>query len=82
MSILFQVDGADKCDLKVKPAELEKLNSERALKLVISEESVAKRLSPGISRTEFELYPGCRAILHIFTKRKPKIQQEIKTLEM
>lgn len=47
--------------------------------MVLKEESVAKWVTTGIARTQYFVYPGCRAILHIYTNRhvnKPKLQQE------
>lgn len=77
--IILQVDGADRCDLKVESIELENLKEEGALQMVLKEKSVAKWVTTGIARTQYDVYPGCRAILHIITNRhvkKPKLQQE------
>ncbi|CAG9796636.1 unnamed protein product [Diatraea saccharalis] len=76
LSLLCKVDGADRCDLKINAAELIKLDLENALNIVVKEESVAKRIKSGIFKTKYELYPGCRAILHIFTNRKLKMKEE------
>lgn len=75
----LQVDGADRCDLKVKSIELDNLTEEGALHMVLEEKSVAKWVTTGIARTKYLIYPGCRAILHIFTNRhvtKPKLQDK------
>lgn len=77
--MIFQVDGADRCDLKIKSVDLENLKKEDALDMVLNEKSVAKWVATGIARTQYDVFPGCRAILQIFTNRhvnKPKLQQE------
>lgn len=76
MAFYLQVDGADRCDIKVKSIELENLTEGGALHMVLKEKSVAKWVTSGIARTEYFFYPGCRSILHIFTNRhvtKPKL---------
>ncbi|XP_068626458.1 leucine--tRNA ligase, mitochondrial [Battus philenor] len=77
LSFLCKVDGADRCDLKVKAEELSNLNQEQALQIMLRQESVAKRIERGIAKINYELYPNCRAILNIYTNRilkKEKIQ--------
>lgn len=77
--IILQVDGADRCDLKVKSIELENLKEEGALHMALKEKSVATWVTTGIARTQYNVYPGCRAILYIFTNRhvkKSKLPQE------
>lgn len=72
LSFLCKVDGANICDLRIQASELEKLNYEQALQLMLEQKVVQKRLKAGILNTNYELYPGCRAILNIFTNRKQK----------
>ncbi|XP_060803565.1 leucine--tRNA ligase, mitochondrial isoform X2 [Amyelois transitella] len=72
LSLLCKVDGADRCDLKIEASHLKNLSQEDALHLAINEEPVAKRLKSGILRVQYELYPGCRAILSIFTNKNVK----------
>lgn len=67
---MFQVDGADRCELKIKARDLNILSHEKALQVMLNEESVKRRLKTDIHKTKFELYPDCRAILHIFPKKK------------
>lgn len=69
---MFQVDGADRCELKIKASDLLKLTHEEALQIMLNEEPVKQRLKSDIHKTKFELYPHCRAILHIYPKRKVK----------
>ncbi|VVD02117.1 unnamed protein product [Leptidea sinapis] len=50
----------------------------KAVELALSQESVKKRVSRGILRIKYELYPDTRAILHITTKQKVvKAEQEV-----
>ncbi|KAJ0182554.1 hypothetical protein K1T71_001923 [Dendrolimus kikuchii] len=72
LSFLCKVDGADVCDLKIKASDLVNLNYEHALQLMLDQEVVQRRLTAGILKTNYELYPGCRAILNIFTNRTQK----------
>ncbi|XP_026759169.2 leucine--tRNA ligase, mitochondrial isoform X1 [Galleria mellonella] len=72
LSFLCKVDGADRCDLKIRATELDNLSQEQALRMMLNQESVSNRIKNEISRTKYELYPGCRAILHIFTKKQQK----------
>lgn len=72
---MVQVDGADRCELKIKARDLSNLSHEKALQIMLNEDSVKKRLKTDIHRTKFELYPDCRAILHIFPKKKQKVVQ-------
>lgn len=55
------------------------MSENEAINMMVKQENVAKRLTKGILRTKFELYPGCRAILHIFTKREAK---KVKVVEI
>lgn len=76
----MQVDGADRCELKMEPKHLNNLQQEKALQLMLNEEVIKKFVKTGIHKTKYELYPDCRAILHIFTNRvqKPqKVQESI-----
>lgn len=66
------MDGADRCELKIKASDLVNLDHERALQIMLNEESVQQRLKSDIHKTKFELYPYCRAILHIFPKKNIK----------
>ncbi|XP_026731314.1 probable leucine--tRNA ligase, mitochondrial [Trichoplusia ni] len=75
LSFLCKVDGADRCELKIKARDLSNLSHEKALQIMLNEDSVKKRLKTDIHRTKFELYPDCRAILHIFPKKKQKVAQ-------
>lgn len=77
LSFLCKVDGADRCELKIKAAELNNLHEERALQVMLNEESVQKWTRRGVLRQKYELYPGCRAILHIFTNKKQKQVEEV-----
>ncbi|KAL4712768.1 hypothetical protein ACJJTC_008065 [Scirpophaga incertulas] len=72
------VDGADRCDLKMKAMHLNNLDSSQALNIMIKEESVAKRIKTGILKSKFHLYPGCRAILYIYTNRQNHKKQSKK----
>ncbi|XP_053617053.1 leucine--tRNA ligase, mitochondrial [Plodia interpunctella] len=84
LSFLCKVDGADRCDLKIKAVDLNTLSKEQALKLALSEEPVINRLKSGILRVQYELYPGCRAILKIFSNRnvnKPKLEENTESVK-
>ncbi|XP_072943956.1 leucine--tRNA ligase, mitochondrial [Epargyreus clarus] len=70
LSFQCKVDGTDRCDLKIKAADLSNLKEEEALQMMLDQESVAKRIKSDIINTKYELYPDCRAILHIYTRRK------------
>uniref|UniRef100_A0A2A4JI67 leucine--tRNA ligase n=1 Tax=Heliothis virescens TaxID=7102 RepID=A0A2A4JI67_HELVI len=72
LSFLCKVDGADRCELKIKASELLNLDHEKALQMMLNEESVQKRLKSDIHKTKFELFPYCRAILHIYPKKQSK----------
>ncbi|XP_021187307.3 probable leucine--tRNA ligase, mitochondrial [Helicoverpa armigera] len=72
LSFLCKVDGADRCELKIKASDLVNLDHEKALQIMLNEESVQQRLKSDIHKTKFELYPYCRAILHIFPKKNVK----------
>ncbi|KAJ8735536.1 hypothetical protein PYW07_007156 [Mythimna separata] len=77
LSFLCKVDGADRCDLKIKASDLLKLSHEKALQMMLNEESVKKRLKTNeILKTKFELFPYCRAILHIYPKKVKKVAVE------
>ncbi|CAK1539968.1 unnamed protein product [Leptosia nina] len=67
LSLRCKVDGAPICDLKILATELPYITKEKALEMVMKEEPVNKRLRRDIKRIKYELYPDCRAILHIFT---------------
>ncbi|XP_041975522.1 probable leucine--tRNA ligase, mitochondrial [Aricia agestis] len=69
LSFQCKVDGADRCELKIEASKLPHLTEEKALQAMLQEESVQKTLRHGILRTKYELYPDCRAILHIYTNR-------------
>lgn len=58
--------------MKIKTKELNLMSAESALQLMIQEKSVANRIRKGIVKTKYELYPGCRAILYIYTNRSKK----------
>ncbi|CAH0695173.1 unnamed protein product [Spodoptera exigua] len=75
LSFLCKVDGADRCELKLKSSDLLSLTHEKAVQMMLNQESVKKRLTTEIHKTKFELYPHCRAILHIYPKKK-KVKQE------
>ena len=77
---MFQVDGADRCELKIKASDLSKLSHEKALQMMLNEESVKKRLKNEIHKTKFELFPYCRAILHIYPKKKLKQVEAVETV--
>lgn len=77
-TFLFQVDGMDKCHIKMTSSELLHLNEEKALQIMLNQESVQKSVKRGILSNRFELYPDCRAILNIFTKKVQKqLEQQI-----
>lgn len=63
--------------MKVEAFKLRSLDSEKALEIMVKEKPVAERLKHGILRTKFELYPDCRAILHIYTNRQAKKKQKL-----
>ncbi|KPJ16720.1 putative leucyl-tRNA synthetase, mitochondrial [Papilio machaon] len=76
LSFLCKVDGADRCDLKIRADELSKINQERALQIMLEQEPVAKRIARGIVNTKYELFPNCRAILYgLILSEKSKIKQ-------
>lgn len=75
--ITFQVDGADRCELKIKSIDLLTLDQEKALQLMLEQEAIQKRIRNGILRTKYEWYPYCRAILHITTNRKVKPKKPV-----
>ncbi|XP_063821308.1 leucine--tRNA ligase, mitochondrial [Ostrinia nubilalis] len=75
LSFLCKVDGADRCEIKIKSIYLKEINQETALGMMINKEPVAKWIKTNIIRTKFELYPGCRAILHISTNRQQKVKK-------
>lgn len=68
----FQVDGADRCELKIRAIDLLTLNHEKALQLMLEQKAIQKWIRNGVSRTKYEWYPDCRAIMHIFTNIKVK----------
>ncbi|KAM3967920.1 LOW QUALITY PROTEIN: leucyl-tRNA synthetase, mitochondrial [Aphomia sociella] len=76
LSFLCKVDGADRCDLKIKASELDNLSQEQALQMMLNQEVISNRIKTGIHRTKYESYPGCRAILHIFTKKRDRKGKE------
>ncbi|XP_034833133.1 probable leucine--tRNA ligase, mitochondrial isoform X1 [Maniola hyperantus] len=79
LSFQCKVDGADRCDLKIEATKLKNLDLEQAVHLMVREKTVAERITHGISKTKYELYPDCRAILHIYTNRhKIKQKSELK----
>ena len=47
--------------------------------MMLKEKAVTDRIKTDIIRTKYELYPECRAILHIYTNRKLK-QKQVETL--
>lgn len=71
------MDGADRCELKIKAIDLITLDQEKALQLMLQQESIQKWIRNGISRTKYEWYPDCRAILHIYTNRKVKPKKSV-----
>lgn len=75
LSFLCKVDGADRCELKVEARDLMNLQEDQALQMMLKEEAIKRSTRRGIHRTKYELYPDCRAILHIFTNRKEKSTQ-------
>lgn len=81
--ICFQVDGADRCELKIKAIDLLTLNQEKALQLMLEQKAIQKWIRNGILRTKYEWYPDCRAIMHIYTniKVKPKTSVDIEVIE-
>lgn len=72
---LLQVDGADRCDLKIIGHELNNMTEEKALEIMLKEKLVKDRIKTDIIKTKYELYPDCRAILHIFTERSSKVKK-------
>ncbi|CAB3240586.1 unnamed protein product [Arctia plantaginis] len=75
LSLLCKVDGADRCELKIEAKNLPNLQQDDALQMMLNEEAIKKTTKRGIYKTKYELYPDCRAILHIFTNRKEKAVQ-------
>lgn len=75
------MDGADRCELKIKALDLINLNHEKALELMLNQEAIQKRIKSGILRTNYEWYPDCRAILHIYTNRKVKPVELVEDIE-
>ncbi|CAH2050359.1 unnamed protein product, partial [Iphiclides podalirius] len=69
LSFLCKVDGADRCDLKIKAEELLHIDEAKALEIMLKQEPVAKRVKREIVRTKYDLFPYCRAILYIYTNR-------------
>ncbi|XP_026492706.2 leucine--tRNA ligase, mitochondrial [Vanessa tameamea] len=78
LSFQCKVDGADRCELKIPAVELNEVSSEEALEIMLKEKTIANRVKKGILKTKYELYPNCRAILHIYTNRnlQPKQKKE------
>lgn len=76
------MDGADRCELKIKASDLLTLDKEKALQLMLEQEPVQKRIRNGILRTKYEWYPDCRAILHIYTNRKVKPKKSVDVEEV
>ncbi|XP_023939473.1 probable leucine--tRNA ligase, mitochondrial [Bicyclus anynana] len=77
LSFQCKVDGADRCDLKIEAAKLKSLDLNEALQIVLGEKAVIERIKHGIIKTKYELYPDCRAILHIYTNRQAKLKQNL-----
>ncbi|KOB65649.1 Leucyl-tRNA synthetase, partial [Operophtera brumata] len=77
LSYMCKVDGADRCELKIKATDLLTLDHEKALQLMLEQEAIQKRIGNGILRTKYEWYPDCRAILHITTNRKVKPKKPV-----
>ncbi|XP_032528867.2 probable leucine--tRNA ligase, mitochondrial [Danaus plexippus] len=75
LSFLCKVDGADRCDLKIIGHELNNMTEEKALEIMLKEKLVKDRIKTDIIKTKYELYPDCRAILHIFTERSAKVKK-------
>ncbi|KAG7310709.1 hypothetical protein JYU34_003514 [Plutella xylostella] len=73
LSFLCKVDGADRCELKVKAADLPNMSQEMALEMMLKEAQVSKRITRGILKSKYELYPECRAILHITSIKKDNV---------
>ncbi|CAH0724818.1 unnamed protein product, partial [Brenthis ino] len=76
LSFQCKVDGIDRCELKVEAQELPSINAEKALQMMLEQKAVADRIKTNITRTKYELYPDCRAILHIYTDRHVKPKQK------
>ncbi|KAJ2947843.1 hypothetical protein O0L34_g9632 [Tuta absoluta] len=71
LSFNCKVDGSDRCDIKIPAVELANLSEAKALQIMLEQKEVLKRIGGrGILRTKYEIYPGCRATLHIFSNRK------------
>ncbi|CAG4978926.1 unnamed protein product [Parnassius apollo] len=48
LSFKCKVDGADRCDLKIKAEELTKIDHEKALQMMLQQDSVSKRITKDI----------------------------------
>ncbi|XP_061708795.1 leucine--tRNA ligase, mitochondrial [Cydia pomonella] len=78
LSLLCKVDGVDRCELKIAAPVLDRLGQEEAMQMMLDQADVAFRVQRGIIKTKYELFPGSRAILNLFTNQSAK-KKEINT---
>ncbi|XP_063395151.1 leucine--tRNA ligase, mitochondrial isoform X1 [Cydia fagiglandana] len=78
LSLLCKVDGVDRCELKIAAPVLDRLGQEEAMQMMLDQADVAFRVQRGIIKTKYELFPGSRAILNLYTNRSAK-KKEINT---
>ncbi|XP_063357531.1 leucine--tRNA ligase, mitochondrial [Cydia amplana] len=72
LSLLCKVDGVDRCELKIAAPVLDRLGQEEAVQMMLDQADVAFRVQRGIIKTKYELFPGSRAFLNLFTNRSAK----------
>ncbi|XP_063548615.1 leucine--tRNA ligase, mitochondrial [Cydia strobilella] len=72
LSLLCKVDGVDRCELKIAAPLLDGLGQQEAMQMMLDQADVAFRVQRGIIKTKYELFPGSRAILNLFTNRSAK----------
>lgn len=81
VTVYLQVDGADRAELKINACDLPHLSHDKALQAMLNEIRVQKLIKSGIARSNYEFYPDCRAILHIYTNRHKKSKDVVKPIE-
>ncbi|XP_047985060.1 leucine--tRNA ligase, mitochondrial [Leguminivora glycinivorella] len=79
LSLLCKIDGVDRCELKIAAPVLDRLGEEEAMQMMLDQADVAFRISRGIIKTKYELFPGSRAILNLFTNRSTNKKKETDT---
>ncbi|RVE41321.1 hypothetical protein evm_014029 [Chilo suppressalis] len=78
LSLLCKVDGADRCDLKIKAADLEKLDSKNAINMAVRQDAIADRIKAGISKTKAQSWTLIRT-LFTCPNPAPPVPANVKT---